>query len=74
MICEQCYLRPGCHRRIAEDERCDFYVKKSAIKLGEDSDVNPMDTVEFEYSDLKQMLGESRNDEDRKRKRNTGTR
>lgn len=73
MICEQCYLRPGCHRKIAEDDRCDFYVKKSAIKLGEDSDVNPMDTVEFEYSDLKQLLGEYRTEKNRKRKSNTGS-
>ncbi|HHP7233977.1 MAG TPA: hypothetical protein ACFCUC_05040 [Desulfobacterales bacterium] len=58
MICKQCYLQPGCHRKTDPDGRCDFYVKKSAVKLGEDSDVNPMDTIEFEYSDLKQLLGE----------------
>jgi len=65
MICDQCYLQPGCHRRIAPDDRCDFYVKKSAIRLGQDSDVNPMDTVEFEYSDLKELLDEHREGRDK---------
>lgn len=69
MICEQCYLRLGCHRTIAPDGRCHFYVKKTAIKLDENSVVDPMATVEFVYSDLKHLLGASSKDRKAVRKK-----
>ena len=56
MICNTCFLRPGCERKVDEDGRCRFYVKEGQIEFDDDVDVNPLDTLTFDYDDMKRHM------------------
>ena len=55
MICESCYYRSGCERTTA-DGRCDFYIKSGGVGIDGEVEVNPMDTMEYDYDDLKKLF------------------
>ena len=59
MICNDCYHKPACEKQPDENGRCSFFVKSSKVDIGENVDVNPMDTQTFDYDDLKEMLDDS---------------
>jgi len=56
MICECCYYRAGCQRRPSPSGRCDFYLKNGDVELDENLDVNPLDTFEYDYEEIKQLF------------------
>ena len=56
MICKDCYSRISCSRKPTPDDRCDYYVKGSAIELDDNLVVNPIDTMEYDYDDIKKLL------------------
>ena len=56
VICEECYHEKGCKRKLDENGRCAFYVKKNRVAIGDDVDVNPMDTITFDYDDIKKLF------------------
>jgi len=56
MICECCYYRIGCKRRPSQSDRCDFYLKNGEVGLDENLDVNPLDTMEYDYEEIKRLL------------------
>lgn len=58
MICDNCYFKSDCTRNPTEDDRCSFYVKGTKVKLEEDSEVNPMDTAEFDVDDFRKLIDE----------------
>lgn len=56
MICNDCYARIGCSRKPTPDDRCNYYVKGSGIELDDNLEVNPIDTMEYDYDEIKKML------------------
>ena len=58
MICENCYHRLDCERELPEDGRCAFYLKDKEVEIHEGVEVNPMDTEQFDYDDIKRIFGE----------------
>jgi hypothetical protein len=58
LICNDCYHQPACEKQPDENGRCSFFVKSSKVDIGENIDVNPMDTQTFDYDDLKEMFEE----------------
>jgi hypothetical protein len=58
MICENCYHRLDCERELPEDGRCAFYLKDKKVEINEGVEVNPMDTEQFDYDDIKRIFGE----------------
>ena len=56
MICNDCYHQAGCEREPNENGRCSFYVKKTRVNIGNEVDVNPMDTMTFDYDDIKKLF------------------
>ena len=56
MICNDCYHESGCEKLPDENGRCRVYIKNSKVELGEDVDVNPMDTQTFDYDDIKKIF------------------
>lgn len=56
LICERCYHHKGCKRQLTPEGRCDFYVKDGRIDLDDDLEVNPMDTMTFDYDTLKKLF------------------
>ena len=56
MICEDCYHQTGCEREPNENGRCSYYVKKTRVSIGNEVDVNPMDTMTFDYDDIKKLF------------------
>jgi hypothetical protein len=56
MICENCYYQSECNRKPSDDDRCNFYVKGSKVKLKEDSEVDPMATGEFDVEDFRELI------------------
>ena len=59
MICKDCYHKPGCEKTPDENGRCSFFVKSSKVEIGENVDVNPMDTETFDYHNIKGMFEDS---------------
>ena len=59
MICNDCYHKPACEKIPDENGRCSFFVKSSKVEIGENVDVNPMDTQTFDYDDIKEMFEDS---------------
>ena len=53
LICDSCYNRLDCEKIPKKDGRCALYLKEGKIKLNKELEVNPMDTIEFNYDDLK---------------------
>ena len=58
MICKDCYSRTGCSRKPTPDDRCNYYVKGSGIELDDNLEVNPIDTIECDYDEIKKLLKE----------------
>ena len=56
MICKDCYHENGCDREPDENGRCGFYVKKTRVDIGNEVEVNPMDTMTFDYDDIKKLF------------------
>ena len=56
MICNTCFLKPGCERKLGKDGRCRYYVKEGQIGFDDDMDVNPLDTMTFDYDDMKRHM------------------
>ena len=59
MICKDCYHENGCDKQPDENGRCSFYVKKTRVSIGEELDVNPMDTMTFDYDDIKKLFDDT---------------
>ena len=57
MICEDCYYRSDCKEKPDESGRCSSFLKKSKVLIGDDMEVNPLDTQTFDYDDIKRMIG-----------------
>ncbi len=58
MICENCYHHLDCERDLSEDDRCAFYLKDKEVEIHEGVEVNPMDTEQFDYDDIRRIFGE----------------
>ena len=58
MICENCYHHLDCERELPEDDRCAFYLKDKKVEIEDGVDVNPMDTEQFDYDDIKRIFSE----------------
>ena len=56
MICKECYHQQGCNRQPDEDGRCSYYMKKSQVDIGGEVGVNPLDTMTFDYDDIKKLF------------------
>ena len=56
MICEECYHQNGCDREPDENGRCSFYMKKTSVDIGNEVGVNPLDTMTFDYDDIKKLF------------------
>ena len=56
MLCENCYHKRGCLRQLQKDGRCSFYVKNGQVDIDDDIGVNPMDTITFDYDDIKKLF------------------
>jgi hypothetical protein len=56
MICDCCYYRIGCKRRPSASGRCDFFLKNGEVGLDDHLDVNPLDTVEYDYEEIKRLF------------------
>jgi hypothetical protein len=55
LICENCYLRKNCGELPDKNGRCMLRLKDGDIQLDKDQKINPLDTVEFDYDDLKMV-------------------
>ena len=69
MICEDCYHHLDCERQPDETGRCGFYMKKSKVEIGDEFDVNPMDTMTFDYDDIKKLFEDTDLDEEEQLKK-----
>lgn len=67
MICDDCYHRSDCEKKPDENGRCSSYLKDSKVVIDDDMEVNPMDTLTFDYDDIKRMLEEV--DKEKKQKK-----
>lgn len=56
MICNGCYHNIGCSRKPTPDDRCDCYIKGSSIELDDNLEVNPIDTLEYDYDEIKKLI------------------
>ena len=56
MICKGCYYEGGCTLKPTSEDRCNVFLKKKKINMGNNASVNPMDTIEVDYDDLKKLL------------------
>ena len=43
---------------LPEDDRCAFYLKDKKVEIEDGVDVNPLDTEQFDYDDIKRIFGE----------------
>ena len=55
LICDTCCHHLNCEELPDENGRCELHLKEGDIELGEDLTINPMDTTEFNYDDLKNL-------------------
>ena len=53
LICDSCYNRLDCDKILKKDGRCALYLKEGKIELNKELEVNPLDTIEFDYDDFK---------------------
>jgi hypothetical protein len=53
LICDTCYHRQNCNELPNKNGRCRLHLRDSEIELSKDLKVNPLDTAEFDYDDLK---------------------
>ena len=67
MICDDCYHHSDCEKKPDESGRCSSYLKDSKVVIDDDMEVNPMDTLTFDYDDIKRMLEEV--DKEKKQKK-----
>ena len=56
LLCKACYHELGCSRRVDESGRCSYFLKNSKVELDDDVEVNPMDTMTYDYDDLKKLF------------------
>ena len=56
MICKECYYSGNCTVKPTSEDRCNVFLKKKKIKMGDEASVNPMDTTQIDYNDLKELL------------------
>jgi len=56
LLCEGCYHELECNRHLDEDGRCRYFLKNSKVEIDDDVDVNPMDTVTYDYDDIKKLF------------------
>jgi hypothetical protein len=53
LICDNCYLRLNCSELPDKNGRCMLRLKDGDIELDKEKKINPLDTAEFNYDDLK---------------------
>jgi hypothetical protein len=53
LICDNCYLRLNCNELPDKNGRCMLRLKDGDIELDKEKKINPLDTAEFKYDDLK---------------------
>jgi hypothetical protein len=41
---------------VDEDGRCGYFIKNSKVEIDDDVEVNPMDTMTYDYDDLKKLF------------------
>lgn len=58
MLCQNCYHRIGCERQLDDEGRCQLYVKNGQVEIDDEVGVNPMDTITFDYDDIKNLFGD----------------
>ena len=68
MICEDCYYQKACDRQPDENGRCLLYVKKTLVDIGDEVGVDPMDTLTFDYEDIKKLFDDTDLSEDELKK------
>ena len=68
MICEDCYYQTTCDRQPDANGRCSLYVKKTRVDIGDELGVDPMDTLTFDYEDIKKLFDENELTEDQLKK------
>ena len=56
MLCEGCYHELECNRHVDENGRCSYFLKNSKVEIDDDVEVNPMDTMTYDYDDLKKLF------------------
>ena len=56
MLCECCYHEMECNRELDENGRCTYFLKNSKVEIDDDVEVNPMDTMTYDYDDLKKLF------------------
>ncbi len=58
MICDNCYHHLECERNLTEEGRCAFYLKDRKVAIDDNVEVNPMDTEQFDYDDIRRLFGD----------------
>ena len=56
MICKEYYYGGECTVKPTSDDRCNVFLKKKKVEMGDKVSVNPMDTSQIDYDDLKELL------------------
>jgi len=64
LLCEDCYHELGCSRQVDESGRCSYFIKNSKVEIDDDVKVNPMDTITYDYDDLKKLIKQTSTDID----------
>ena len=47
-----------------ESGRCSYFIKNSKVEIDDDVKVNPMDTITYDYDDLKKLIKQTSTDID----------
>ena len=55
MICDKCYQRSNCEEMPDKNGRCSDYLKDGEIVLSDEIELNPCDTVEYDYDYFKDL-------------------
>ena len=56
MICKDCFYHPDCSLKPTSEDRCSVFLKEKKVDMGDNISVSPMDTAQFTYEDLKELL------------------
>ena len=55
-ICKVCFYGGNCSLKPSSRDRCNVFLKNKKIEMGDDVSINPMDTMQMSYEDLKELI------------------
>ena len=55
-ICKICYFDGKCSHKPTSINRCELFLKKKEVEMGDNISVSPMDTFQMGYDELKDLL------------------